>query len=185
MTCSLNHTAPDAGSFCTECGEILGATPAAPVKANPLAEMLSTSRGKAIIGGGVVALLIVVLVGGYMLTKSSPAKPYLISACQSLNPISFGDQNLNDNKALLGDVESDIEIASGLDASAAAPFKQIVSDLETVISATEANNLQFAIMVTLKNYSKIKSIQNELDRITGLTDALEVDIDTACAGYTS
>jgi hypothetical protein len=45
--------------------------------------------------------------------------------------------------------------------------------------------MQFAIMLTLKNYSNIKSIQDELDRIIKLGEALEADIDTACAGYTA
>ncbi len=185
MNCSLDHSAPNAGPFCTECGEALEVTFTAPEKKSFLAGMLETTKGKAILGGGLSGVLIIVLLGGYLLTKSSPAKPYLVAACQSLNPISFGDQNLDDNKALLSDVESDIEIASTLDASAAAPFKKITSDLETIISATAANNMQFAIMVTLRNYSNIKSIQNELDRISGLGDALEIDIDAACAGYTA
>ena len=185
MNCSLDHSAPDAGSFCTECGEILGAIPAAPAKKNPLAQMLSTTQGKAILGGSLAGVLVIALLGGYMLTKSSPAKPYLITACEKLNPIDFGKQNKDENDALLSDVEGDIDIASTLDAAAAAPFKQITSDLETMISATDANNMQFAIMLTLKNYSNIKSIQDELDRIIKLGEALEADIDTACSGYTA
>ena len=185
MNCSLDHSAPDAGSFCTECGEILGAIPAASAKKNPLAQMLSTTQGKAILGGSLVGLLIIAFLGVSMLTKSSPAEPYLITACERLNPIDFGKQNKDDNETLLSDVESDIDTAANLDAGTAAPFKQITSDLETIISATDANNTQFAIMLTLKNYSNIKSIQDELDRIIALGDALEVDIDTACSAYTT
>ena len=54
-----------------------------------------------------------------------------------------------------------------------------------MIDATDANNMQFAIMLTLKNYTNLAKIQRELDRIIGLGEALEVDIDTACSGYTA
>ena len=185
MNCSLDHSAPDAGPFCTECGETLGAIPAAPAKKNPLAQMLSTTQGKAILGGSVAGLLIIALLGGYMLTKSSPAKPYLITACERLNPIDFGKQNKDDNETLLSDVQSDIATAATLDEGAGAPFQKIATDLQTIISATDANNMQFALMLTLKNYSNIKSIQDELDRIIALGDALEVEIDSACSGYTA
>jgi acyl-CoA hydrolase len=57
--------------------------------------------------------------------------------------------------------------------------------MQTMIDATDANNMQFAIMLTLKNYSNLAKIQRELDRIIGLGEALEVDIDTACSGYTA
>ena len=147
--------------------------------------MLSTTQGKAILGGSLVGLLIIAFLGVSMLTKSSPAEPFLISACEKLDPVDFGKTNKEDDEALLSDVEVDIDTAATLDAGAAAPFKQITSDLETIISAVDANNTQFAIMLTLKNYSNIKSIQDELDRIIALGDALEVDIDTACSAYTT
>ena len=78
MNSSLDHSAPDAGSPHAESSEILGATPAAPAKKNPLAQMLSTTQGKAILGGSLVGLLIVAFLGVSMLTKSSPAEPFLI-----------------------------------------------------------------------------------------------------------
>ena len=83
----------------------------------------------------------------------------------------------------MSSIKTDIDVASTVDAAAAAPFQVIVSDLETIMDATNANNLQFALMLTLNSYSNLKSIQRELDRIIKLGEELEVDIDSVCSSY--
>lgn len=187
MTCTSEHTSLLAGQTCAECGNIAqaaGSTEGATETAAP-AGFFASKKNQQITA--VAAVLFVLLAGfiGLKVFKKSPAIPYLTSACETLNPIDFSKQNKPENEALLASIKSDIDTAANLDATAAAPFLKITSDLEIIMDATNANNMQFALMLTLNTYSNLKSIQRELDRIIKLGEALEVDIDTACTAYTA
>ncbi len=187
MTCTSDHTSLLAGQTCPECGynaQPEGSIEATTETATPASFFASKKNQQITAVAAVVAVLLVGFIG-FKVLKKSPAVPYLTSACAALNPVIFKETNKNEDEALLNSVESDINTAASLDAAAAAPFKAILSDMQTMIDATDANNMQFAIMLTLKNYSNLAKIQRELDRIIGLGEALEVDIDTACSGYTA
>lgn len=177
MTCTTDHSTLPKGEFCTECGM--------PAVLSEPAGFFASKRNQQITAVATVILLLIAGLVGYKVFKKSPAFPYLTSVCNTLNPVDFGKQNKAENQALFSSIQSDIEVAANLDAIAAAPFQKISSDLETIMNATDANNMQFALMLTLKTYSNIKSIQRELDRIIKLGETLEGDIDVACSSYTS
>ena len=187
MTCTSDHTSLLEGQSCPECGHIAQleeSSEAATETAAP-ANFFASKKNQQITA--VAAVIFVLLAGfvGFKVLKKSPAIPYLTSACETLDPIDFSKQNKAENEATLSSIESDIETAAGLDATAAVPFQSIVSDLKTIMEATNANNMQFALMLTFNSYTNLKSIQRELDRIIKLGEVLEVDIDAACADYTA
>jgi hypothetical protein len=187
MTCTSDHTALAIDETCAECGhaaqreESSENSPVAPTSA--LSSFFAIKKNQQITAAAAVVFVVLAGFVGFKVLKKSPAVPYLTSACETMTPIDFGKQNKAANEALLSSIKTDIDVASTMDAAAAAPFQVIVSDLETIMDATNANNLQFALMLTLNSYSNLKSIQRELDRIIKLGEELEVDIDSVCSSY--
>jgi len=177
ITCANGHEISSSRSFCEQCGvpvsldQSAGQVQSVAPGGNFLTSLLSSTKGKSILASTVEG---VVLIGGLwavLISKKSPAHPYLVSACAELEPVIFKKNNTAADEALASRVPSEIETAESLDPEAAAAMSNILADSKKMNEDSSRNNLRFSLMVSLGAHSLLSTIQAE--------------IDTACEPYLS
>jgi hypothetical protein len=191
ITCVNGHEVSSSRSFCEQCGvpvsldQSVGQVQSVASGGNFLTSLLSSTKGKAILASAVAGVVLVGGLGAVLISKKSPAFPYLVSACAELEPVIFKKNNTAADEALASRVSSEIQTAESLDPEAAAAMSNILADFKKMNEDSARNNLRFSLMVSLSNYSLLSTIQAEIDRIIAEGERLEREIDIACEPYLS
>jgi len=181
MICSNCGLFNAAGAFCTSCGTALAAAPGAAPAAAATPKL--DSKKKLIIAGAVSVLIIGAV--GFVVTRPSPAIPYLTEVCETLDPVeSFSSEYESDELTiLLRTVRGDINTGVEKDSDLARPFLEVVPLMEAVVTGLEEYERKLA------TYNLFKSSWALLSAVEGLSDAsdesdkLESLVDTLCVPY--
>jgi hypothetical protein len=129
----------------------------------------------------VSAVLVVALgVGGFLLTRPSPAQPYLDRVCQAFNGLNINKTSSNQAKALIDAQESNVDLANRLDFSASIEVDKAFEDFKTYTEKFSSTNLRFAIAVTLGQVDRLKDIGKQMDIDTAYGESAIELMDTAC-----
>jgi len=181
MHCSFCGQLSSAGTFCTACGNSLNVNVNAP--SNGLHLILKDKR-KFFLTGGMASVLVIALVM-FLVFRSSPAVPYLKSACKTLAPVNFDDKNLTEVEAIEQSASSQIESALAVDPELAAPFSSILTSMNyTIDQQREASTwLALALTTSFLGSIYINRSSEALGNVTANNIKLEADIQTACANY--
>jgi hypothetical protein len=181
MLCSNCGQFNTSGTFCTSCGtELQGAQTSSP---GGLKSLLADKKKVGIVGG--VALLLVVGLVAFFLLKSSPAVPYLKSACAILTPVDFDKKGVDDMESIVRSAGAEIDSALAADGEVAAPFSSIIPSIEySIEQQTEAATyLARAISSTFFTSIYLSRSSDALDKVKSNNIRLEADIQRVCKEY--
>ncbi len=129
----------------------------------------------------VSAVLVVALgVGGFILTRPSPAQPYLDKVCEAFNGLKISETSNNEAKALISAQESNVDLANQLDSSASIEVNKAFEEFKTYSEKVSSTNLRFAIAVTLKQLSSLSEISKQIDEDSAYGKSAVALMDTAC-----
>ena len=146
----------------------------------PKAEPSFLQKNKLIVSI-VSALMVVALgVGGFLLTRPSPAQPYLDRVCQAFNGLNINKTSSNQAKELISVQESNVDLANRLDFSASIEVDKAFEDFKTYTEKFSSTNLRFAIAVTLGQVDRLKDIGKQMDIDTAYGESAIELMDTAC-----
>jgi len=180
MICSNCGLFNAAGAFCTSCGTALAAVSGA---ASTAAAPKLDSKKKLIIAGAVSVLVIGAV--GFLVTRPSPAIPYLTDVCESLDPIeSFSSEYKSDELTiLLRTVRGDINTGVEKDSDLARPFLEVVPLMEAVVTGLEEWEQKMATYRLFKSSWALLSALEGLSDASDESDKLESLVDTLCVPY--
>jgi len=129
----------------------------------------------------VSAVLVVALgIGGFLVTRPSPAQPYLDNVCEAFNGLDFDKRSYNDNKALLEAQTSNLDQAERLDMEASSQVAAALSDFSDYMDQVSTTNFSIALAMTLGDTSRLNELMDQIDRDGEVRDAAVVMMDTAC-----
>lgn len=188
-TCSACGAADQSTAFCTSCGQALTPGPAAVAPNDSYPESLSIppARSRKPLALALSAAMALSLgIGGFLLFfRESPAVPFLRDACGRLVKIEFGDSSIDDKKAVLNAVRAPIGSALAADSELAAPFSDVVSRIENVISQHEAAIRKAALGLALSSSIILRGSIDDLSDSSEYGDQLTADIKAICTAYTA
>jgi len=146
----------------------------------PKAEPSFLQKNKLIVSI-VSALMVVALgVGGFLLTRPSPAQPYLDRVCQAFDGLNINKTSSNQAKALISVQESNVDLANRLDFSDSIEVDKAFEDFKTYTEKLNATYLRFAIAGTLGRVDLLKDIGKQMDIDTAYGESAIELMDTAC-----
>jgi len=183
MLCSNCGQFNTSGTFCTSCGTSLDG--AQTKQASGLKALLADKKKVSIIGG--TSLFLVIALIAFFLLKSSPAVPYLKSACAILTPVDFDKKSVSEMDRIARDAGAAIQSALAADGEKAAPFSSIVPSIEYSSEQQSESSayLARAISSTLFTSIYLSRASQALDNVEANNIKLEADIKRVCAEYKS
>jgi len=146
----------------------------------PKAEPSFLQKNKFIVSIVSAVLVVALGVGGFLLTRPSPAQPYLDRVCQAFNGLNINKTSSNQAKALIDVQESNVDLANRLDFSASIEVDKAFEDFKTYTEKFSSTNLRFAIAVTLGQVDRLKDIGKQMDIDTAFGESAIELMDTAC-----
>lgn len=177
--CTQCGASGQSGVFCTSCGK-----PFNEVKTfAPPPTPAPRRRKPLLIGLAAVAVVAVAGVGYFLFPRESPATPYLRQVCADLIPVNFQKTSLNDEKALVSKVRPIISSALAADPDVSAPFRNVVPQLDQMISTHESANRSMAIGIVLNSTMALNNASSELDESIRIGTELTSEIKIICKDY--
>ena len=129
----------------------------------------------------VSAVLVVALgIGGFLLTRPSPAQPYLDKICQAFNGLQIGKTSYDEAKELISEQESNMGLANALDAKASIEVNRAYEDFENYAQKTRTTMIRFAVALALRQLDDVDDISKQMDRDTAYGKSVIALMDTAC-----
>ena len=129
----------------------------------------------------VSAVLVLALgIGGFLVTRPSPAQPYLDNVCEAFNGLDFDERSYNDNKALLDAQKSNLDQAQRLDMEASSQVAAALSDFSDYMDQVSTTNFSIALAMTLGDTTRLNQLMDQIDRDGEVRDAAVVMMDAAC-----
>jgi hypothetical protein len=127
------------------------------------------------------AVLVVALgIGGFLMTRPSPAQPYLDNICVAFDGLDFDERSYNDNKALLDAQTSNLDQAKQLDMEASSQVDAALSDFSDYMDQVSTTNFSIALAMTLGDSNRLNELIDQIDRDSEVRDAAVAMMDAAC-----
>lgn len=147
---------------------------------DPVAEPTFFQKNKLVVSIVSGVLIVALGVGGFILTRPSPAQPYLDKICAAFDGLKISETSNNEAKALISAQESNMELANRLDLAASLEVDRAFEDFKTYADKVSTTNMRFAIAVTLNNIASLGDIGKQIDIDSAFGKSAIGLMDTAC-----
>lgn len=125
-------------------------------------------------------LVIAVGVGGFVLTRPSPAQPYLDKVCAAFDGLKVSETSNNEAKALYSAQKSLLDQAQALDPEASTEVAAAMEQFSQYIDKVSTTNFQIALSMTLKDFTKLTELTAQIDRDSAIGKSAVTQMDAAC-----